>query len=98
VRYAYATRKVTPTAHPFSSRNAAPDGLTIIVILHWGQFLALFRLGSERADFSIRLKDRRYRGSMNCNANAVLLFEVRPYLEELARTLRYRTKTNKLHC
>jgi hypothetical protein len=30
-------------------------GLTIIVILHGGQFLALFGFGTERANFGIRL-------------------------------------------
>jgi hypothetical protein len=95
VRYAYATRVVSPTEqHVHSFLEMLPlMGLLIIVTLHWGQFLALFGVGSEAADFRVRLKQPPlpvlYVTVMLC---LVLLFEVLPYLEELARTLRYRAR------
>ena len=71
-------------------------GLTIIVILHWPQFLALFGLGSERADFGIRLKEPPLPWLyVTVMLTLVLLFEVLPYLEELARTLRHRRASNR---
>jgi hypothetical protein len=93
VRYAYATREVTPTEqHIHSFLEMLPlMGLTIIVILHWGQFLALFGVGSERADFGIRLKESPLPWLyVTVMLTLVLLFEVLPYLEELVRTLRGR--------
>jgi hypothetical protein len=96
VRYAHETREVTPTEqHIHSLLEMLPlMGLTIIVILHWGQFLALFGFGTERVDFGIRLKEPPlpwlYVTTM---LTLVMLFEVLPYLEELVRTLRYRNRS-----
>jgi hypothetical protein len=98
VRYAYETREVTPTEqHIHSFLEMLPlMGLTIIVILHWGQFLALFGFGAERADFGIRLKEPPLHWLyVTVMLTLVLLFEVLPYLEELARTLKHRTNARQ---
>ena len=93
VRYAYEKRTVTPTEqHVHSVLEMLPlMGLLIIITLHPGQFLALFGLGSEAADFGVQLKQSPlptlYVVAM---LSLVLLFEVLPYLEELYRTLRHR--------
>jgi hypothetical protein len=95
VHYAYATRTVAPIEqHVHSVLEMLPlMGLLIIVTLHWGQFLALFGLGGEVADFGLRLKEPPlpflYVALM---LSLVLVFEVLPYLEELVRTLRYRAR------
>jgi len=83
--------KVTPIEqHVHSFLEMAPlMALSFIAVLHWSEFRALFGLGREPPDMSIRVKDRplptRYVASA-LGANA--LFEVLPYLEELYRTLR----------
>ena len=94
VRYAYETREVTPIEqHVHSFLEMLPlMGLTIIVILHWGQFLALFGFGAERADFGVRLKEPPLPWLyVVVMLSLVLLFEVLPYMEELVRTLRHRS-------
>jgi hypothetical protein len=96
VRYAYATREVTPTEqHVHSFLEMLPlMGLTIIAILHWGQFLALFGFGTERADFGIRLKQPPLPWLyVTVMLTLVLLFVVLPFLEEFARTLRHRGRS-----
>jgi hypothetical protein len=61
-------------------------GLLIVVTIHWQQFLSLFGLGQEAAEFALRLKHPPlpwlYVGVM---LSLVVLFEVLPYLEELIR-------------
>lgn len=97
VRYAYETRTVTPTEqHIHSFLEMLPlMGLTIIVLLHWGQFLALFGLGSERPIFDLTLKQAPLPWLyVTTILFLVLLFEVLPYAEEFVRTLRHR-KTAK---
>ena len=58
VSYAYSRREVTPTEqHVHSFLEMLPlMGLLIIVTLHWQQFLSLFGLGQETADFTLRLR------------------------------------------
>jgi hypothetical protein len=93
VRYAYATREVTPIEqHVHSFLEMLPlMGLTIIVILHWGQFLALFGLGPEQAVFALTLKQPPLPWLyVTTILLLVLLFEVLPYAEEFVRTLRHR--------
>lgn len=93
VRYAYRTRDVTPIEqHVHSVLEMLPlMALVVIVLLHWQQFLALFGMGSEAAEFTLRLKDPplpwRY---VTVMLTLVLLFEVLPYGEELVRALRVR--------
>ena len=93
VSYAYRTREITPTEqHVHSFLEMLPlMGLLIVVTLHWQQFLALFGIGHEIADFGLRLKQPplpwAYVSTVLC---LVLLFEVLPYLEELARGIKHR--------
>ena len=58
VSYAYQTRIVTPTEqHVHSFLELLPlAGLLVIITLHSQQFLALFGLGNEAAEFGLRLK------------------------------------------
>jgi hypothetical protein len=95
VRYAYETRTVTPTEqHVHSFLEMLPlMGLLIIITLYPGQFLALFGLGSEAADFGMRLKQPPLPTLyVTVMLSLVLLFDVLPYFEELVRTLRHRSK------
>jgi len=93
VHYAYTRRAVTPTEqHVHSFLEMLPlMGLTIIVLLHWEQFAALFGFGPASADFGLRLKQPPLPWLYVITVlMLVLLFEVLPYTEELLRTLRYR--------
>jgi hypothetical protein len=91
VRYASATREVTPVEqHVHSFLEMMPlMGLVLIAALHWGQFLALFGLGNETARFDVAIRSGPpswiYVGIILI---LVLLFEILPYLEELVRGLR----------
>src|SRR5437588_3423031 len=55
VSYAYGKREVTPTEqHVHSFLEMLPlMGLLIIVTLHWQQFLSLFGLAKEIAEFTL---------------------------------------------
>jgi ABC-type spermidine/putrescine transport system permease subunit I len=92
VHYAYSRREVRPTEqHVHSFLEMLPlMGLLIVITVHWPQFLALFGLSQEAADFGLRLKDPPlpwfYVGVI---LSIVFLFEVLPYLEELVRGLRH---------
>jgi hypothetical protein len=93
VSYANATRKVTPAEqHVHSFLEMLPlMGLLIVIMLHWGQFLALFGLGQETADFGLWLKQPPLPWLyVTVILSLVLLFEILPYLEELVRGLRHR--------
>jgi hypothetical protein len=93
VSYAYRTREVTPTEqHVHSFLEMLPlMGLLIVVTLHWQQFLSLFGLGRQAAEFILRFKQPPlpwlYVGVI---LSLVVLLEVLPYLEELVRGLRRR--------
>jgi hypothetical protein len=58
VSYATEKRVVTPIEqHVHSFLEILPlMGLVLVVVLHWGQFVALFGLGTEAARFDISLK------------------------------------------
>jgi hypothetical protein len=95
VRYAYHRREVRPVEqHVHSILEMLPlTALLIIVILHWPQFLALFGAGIQPADFALRLKEPPLPWTyVTVMLAMALLFEVLPYAEELARTLRARRK------
>lgn len=89
VSYAVSTRDVGPfEQHVHSFLEMLPlMGLLMVITLHWDQFIALFGLAPAR--FDLTLKDPPL-GLYYIAAFlvAVLLFEVLPYLEELARGLR----------
>ena len=64
-------------------------GLVLVVVLHWGQFLALFGLGTEAARFDISLRQPPLPWGYVLSVLAgVLLFELLPYIEEMIRGLR----------
>jgi hypothetical protein len=64
-------------------------GLGFIVLLHWGQFLALFGLGNEKADFTVALKQQPLPLSYTVTViAAAIVFNVIPFTEELIRGLR----------
>jgi hypothetical protein len=91
VSYAAATREVTPIEqHVHSFLEMLPlMGLVLVAVLHWGQFLALFGLGSEPARFTLALKPDPLPWTYVVSVLvAVLLFEILPYAEELVRGLR----------
>jgi hypothetical protein len=58
VSYAYQTRVVTPTEqHVHSFLELLPlTALLIVITLHWPQFLSLFGLGPQPADYALRLR------------------------------------------
>ena len=91
VSYATEKRVVTPIEqHVHSFLEILPlMGLVLVVVLHWGQFLALFGLGTEAARFNISLKQPPLPWGYVLSVLAgVLLFELLPYIEELIRGLR----------
>jgi hypothetical protein len=91
VSYASGLREITPIEqHVHSFLEMLPlMGLAFVVVLHWPQFLALFGLGTEPANFAIRLKEHPLPVAYVVTVlAAVLLFELLPYLEELVRGMR----------
>jgi hypothetical protein len=95
VHYAYHTREVVPIEqHVHSVLEMLPlTALLVIIALHWQQFLALFGLGADAADFSLRLKQPPLPWLyVTVMLALVLLFVVLPYAEELVRTLRTRRR------
>src|SRR3954467_8940643 len=85
VSYAYATRTVAPTEqHIHSFLEMLPlMGLLIIITLHWQQFLALFGIGRETAQFGLRIKEGPPSALyVTIMLSLVFLFDVLPYLEE----------------
>jgi hypothetical protein len=95
VHYAYHTREVPPIEqHVHSVLEMLPlTALLIIIALNWGQFLALFGLGTETADFSLHLRQPPLPWVyVTVMLTLVLLFEVLPYAEELLRTVRARRR------
>jgi len=63
--------------------------LTLVVVLNWKQFLALFGLGSEAPRFELIWREPALSWGMCFRSlAAVMLLEVIPYIEELIRGLR----------
>lgn len=94
VRYADATREVTPTEqHIHSVLEMLPlMGLLLVTALHWSAFSGLFGIGA--ADFSLRWKQEQLPIAYIATMLALTaLFEVLPYLEEFMRTMRHRRST-----
>ena len=93
LRYAASTREIMPVeqlVHSFV--EVLPlMGLGFIVLLYWGQFLALFGLGGESARFALALKQQPLPLAYTLSAvAATVLFNVIPFTEELIRGLRVR--------
>jgi hypothetical protein len=91
VSYAYRTREITPTEqHVHSFLEMLPlMGLLIISTLHWRQFLSLFGLSQQSAEFALRFKQPPLPWLyVSVILSLVVLFEILPYLEELIRGIR----------
>lgn len=93
VSYAVKRRLVTPLEqHIHSFLEMLPlMAVSMVVLLHWPQFMALLGVGPEVADFSLSLKasplPRQY---VLWLMGAIVMFELLPYGEEFLRTLRGR--------
>jgi hypothetical protein len=95
VHYASQTREVKPIEqHVHSVLEMLPlMGLLMVIVLHWGQFQALFGFGTARARFDIVWKQQPLPiAYIALTLLGVLVFELLPYLEELVRGLRARAK------
>jgi hypothetical protein len=95
VSYAYRTREVRPVEqHIHSVLEILPlAALLLIIVLHPDQFLSLFGIGADVADYTIRLKDPPLPWLyVSIMLTLVFLFEVLPYIEELVRGLRARKR------
>jgi hypothetical protein len=91
VSYAVTKRTVTPIEqHVHSFLEVLPFmAISFVVCLYWGQAQALVGLGSESADFRLRLKDPPLPASYLITVIAsVLLFLGLPYGEEVWRCYR----------
>jgi ABC-type spermidine/putrescine transport system permease subunit I len=98
VSYAYRRRQVTPTEqHVHALLEMLPlMGLLIVITVHWQQFLSLFGLGQQAADFALRLRQPPLPWMyVSVVLSLVLLFEILPYLEELVRGIRADRQTPK---
>jgi hypothetical protein len=63
--------------------------VTLVVVLHWGQFLALFGLGEEHARLNFEWKSDPLPVTYIATILiAALVLELLPYLEELWRGVR----------
>ena len=95
VHYASQTREVKPIEqHVHSVLKMLPlMGLLMVIVLHWGQFRALFGMGSEPARFDLIWKQQPLPITyIALTLLGVLVFELLPYFEELIRGLRARAK------
>lgn len=94
LRYAYRSpRKITPLEqHVHSYQEILPlVGFSFIALLHPEQFMALFSLGTEAADFSLRYKSVYWEsGYAPGLLAAVFCFVLLPYAEEFLRCMRHR--------
>ncbi|RWE74530.1 diguanylate cyclase [Mesorhizobium sp.] len=91
VRYATTARTVSPIEqHVHSFLEMIPlMGVVIVVALHWGQFLALFGAGTEKARFDLTWKHQQLPVAYIAAVMVIIvLFELLPYVEEFFRGLR----------
>jgi hypothetical protein len=90
LRYAAPRRRITPIEqHVHNYLGALPFmSLSLIIVLHWPQALALIGLGAEPADLSLRLKSTPLPVAyVTTLIGLIALFEILPYFEELWRGL-----------
>ncbi len=88
VRYATTARTVTPIEqHVHSFLEMIPlMAIFIIASRHWDQCLALFGAGDERARFDLSWQQQQLPTAYIISVmGLVLVLELLPYLEELAR-------------
>ena len=73
-------------------------GLMLVALLHWGQFAALFGIGPETADFSLRWKETPLPfGFVLAALIAAAFTNILPVLEELARGIAARSLPRRVH-
>ena len=65
--------------------------LSFILVIHWGQFLAIFGLGDEPTDWSLRQRSLDVSPLYFWGLMAVMALNFLMYLEELLRGLRVRS-------
>jgi hypothetical protein len=90
VSYATTTREVKPIEqHVHSVLEMLPlTGLLMVVAMHWPAFVGLLGLAPSSFEFLIKSEPPSWLYVTTVPA-LTALFEVLPYLEELARGLRY---------
>jgi hypothetical protein len=68
--------------------------MSLVFVLHWPQLLALFGMGPEPVDLTLRWKEPPLPTSYVLSLfGAIALFEVLPFLQELRRGLRVRRQS-----
>lgn len=91
IYYASKRREIThyeQHAHSFLEVTPLMAAL-LVIVLHWGQFLALFGLGPETARFALEWKSQPLPLVFSLGTLvAAFLLEIAPYSEELWRCLR----------
>lgn len=88
VSYAVTTRRVSPIEQHIHSFLEMVPLMTLLLVIsrHWQQFLSLFGAGTERSDFTLRLRETPLPvGYLVTLMTAIILFEILPYLEEYWR-------------
>jgi hypothetical protein len=98
VTFAHHKREVTPIEQWVHSYLGVLPllSLLMVVVLHWSQFLALFGFGTEAPRFDIVWKDPPLPwGYVLPIIAATVVFEILPYVEELARGLRARLRPRR---
>jgi hypothetical protein len=91
LRYAHSVRDIAPIEqHVHNYLGVIPLlAFLLVIVLHWGQFQALFGFGAEAPRFEIRWKEPplawRYVLSMLA---LIVIADLLPFFEELLRGLR----------
>lgn len=100
VRYASTAREIAPVEqHVHSVLEILPlTGLLLVIALHWTAFMALFGFGE--AKFTFTLKQQPLPATYVVTMLILTaLFQIIPYLEELIRGLRNRSRQSPgPHC
>jgi hypothetical protein len=97
VSYAVTRREVTPLEQQVHSflEMLPLMAILFVILLHWGQFQALFGFGSETARFELRWKEEPLPATYVLSILGVtFLFEIMPLVEEFLRGRR--ANRNKL--
>jgi hypothetical protein len=91
IGYASTRREITHyEQHAHSFLEVVPlMAALLVIVLHWGQFLALFGAGPEEARFSLQWKAQPLPLAFSVGTMAAaILLEIVPYSEELWRCLK----------
>ncbi|MEQ8398681.1 hypothetical protein [Thalassobaculum sp.] len=94
--YAWRRREITPTEqHVHNYLAVIPFmAMSLVLVLHWPQALALIGLGQEQADWAVRFKAEPLPVEYVAGVlSAIAVFEILPYAEELLRGIRARRRT-----